>query len=60
MKQRSKPLTVRGTRTCTLVRLRDTVNPFQYVNRTKAMPAETHLFLCRSDNYGVLLHDPES
>src|SRR6185369_4772379 len=24
------------------------------------MPAETHLFLCRSDNYGVLLHDSES
>ncbi len=22
------------------------------------MPAETGLFLCRSDNYGVLLHDP--
>jgi hydroxyacylglutathione hydrolase len=26
----------------------------------KAMPAETRLFLCRSDNYGVLLHDPAS
>ena len=24
------------------------------------MPAETRLFLCRSDNYGVLLHDPET
>ncbi len=24
------------------------------------MPAETRLFLCRSDNYGVLLHDPVS
>lgn len=24
------------------------------------MPAETHLFLCLKDNYGVLLHDPES
>jgi hydroxyacylglutathione hydrolase len=24
------------------------------------MPAETHLFLCLTDNYGVLLHDPES
>ena len=24
------------------------------------MPAETRLFLCRSDNYGVLLHDPAS
>jgi hydroxyacylglutathione hydrolase len=24
------------------------------------MPAEIRLFLCRSDNYGVLLHDPES
>ena len=24
------------------------------------MPAETHLFLCRSDNYGVLLHDSDS
>src|ERR1051325_2039900 len=22
------------------------------------MPAQTHLFLCLSDNYGVLLHDP--
>ena len=24
----------------------------------KRMPAEIRLFLCRSDNYGVLLHDP--
>ncbi len=24
------------------------------------MPAETHLFLCRQDNYGVLLHDAAS
>jgi hydroxyacylglutathione hydrolase len=24
------------------------------------MPAETHLFRCLSDNYGVLLHDPDS
>ena len=24
------------------------------------MPAKTHLFLCLKDNYGVLLHDPES
>ena len=24
------------------------------------MPAETRLFRCRSDNYGVLLHDPQS
>jgi hydroxyacylglutathione hydrolase len=24
------------------------------------MPAETRLFLCRSDNYGVLVHDPET
>lgn len=24
------------------------------------MPAETRLFICRSDNYGVLLHDPDS
>jgi len=24
------------------------------------MPAETRLFRCRSDNYGVLLHDPET
>jgi hydroxyacylglutathione hydrolase len=24
------------------------------------MPADTRLFRCRSDNYGVLLHDPES
>ncbi len=24
------------------------------------MPAETHLFKCLSDNYGVLLHDPDS
>ncbi len=22
------------------------------------MPAETHLFPCLKDNYGVLLHDP--
>ena len=24
------------------------------------MPAQTHLFLCLQDNFGVLLHDPES
>jgi len=24
------------------------------------MPAETHLFLCLKDNYGVLLHDPDT
>jgi len=24
------------------------------------MPAETRLFLCLNDNYGVLLHDPAS
>jgi len=24
------------------------------------MPAQTHLFLCLKDNYGVLLHDPQS
>jgi hydroxyacylglutathione hydrolase len=24
------------------------------------MPAQTHLFLCLKDNYGVLLHDPET
>jgi hydroxyacylglutathione hydrolase len=24
------------------------------------MPAETHLFACLNDNYGVLLHDPDS
>jgi hydroxyacylglutathione hydrolase len=24
------------------------------------MPAETHLFVCLNDNYGVLLHDPAS
>jgi hydroxyacylglutathione hydrolase len=24
------------------------------------MPAETHLFVCLKDNYGVLLHDPSS
>ena len=24
------------------------------------MPAQTRLFPCRSDNYGVLLHDPET
>jgi hydroxyacylglutathione hydrolase len=27
---------------------------------TKAMPAQSYLFPCLSDNYGVLLHDPES
>src|SRR5712691_806733 len=26
----------------------------------KHMPAQTHLFLCLKDNYGVLLHDPAS
>jgi hydroxyacylglutathione hydrolase len=26
----------------------------------KTMPAQTYLFPCLSDNYGVLLHDPES
>ena len=25
-----------------------------------AMPAETHLFVCLKDNYGVLLHDPST
>src|SRR5881227_1326030 len=25
-----------------------------------AMPAETHIFLCLKDNYGVLLHDPST
>ena len=24
------------------------------------MPAETHLFICLKDNYGVLLHDPST
>ena len=24
------------------------------------MPAHVHQFLCLSDNYGVLLHDPET
>jgi len=24
------------------------------------MPAETKLFVCLKDNYGVLLHDPSS
>ena len=24
------------------------------------MPAQTRLFLCLKDNFGVLLHDPES
>jgi hydroxyacylglutathione hydrolase len=24
------------------------------------MPAETHIFLCLKDNYGVLLHDPST
>jgi hydroxyacylglutathione hydrolase len=38
----------------------DTVNPFQKAKRTEPMPAETRLFTCRSDNYGVLLHDPQS
>jgi hydroxyacylglutathione hydrolase len=37
-----------------------TVNPFQNAERTEPMPAETRIFTCRSDNYGVLLHDPES
>ncbi len=26
----------------------------------RSLPAETRLFHCRSDNYGVLLHDPET
>src|SRR5580704_3600891 len=26
--------------------------------KTLPMPAQTHLFLCLQDNYGVLLHDP--
>ncbi len=38
---------------------RVTVNLFQTMTRT-LMPAETRLFRCRSDNYGVLLHDPDS
>src|ERR1700738_1829632 len=28
--------------------------------KTLPMPAQTHLFLCLQDNYGVLLHDPQS
>jgi hydroxyacylglutathione hydrolase len=28
--------------------------------RTIDMPAKTHLFLCLKDNYGVLVHDPDS
>jgi hydroxyacylglutathione hydrolase len=60
MKRCTKPLTVRNARTCKTVQSHDTVNLFQNTKRTKAMPAETRLFLCRSDNYGVLLHDPES
>ena len=43
-----------------IIHPRDTVNPFQKANRTMPMPAETRLFPCRSDNYGVLLHDPAS
>ena len=43
-----------------IIHLRDTVNPFRKANRTMPMPAETRLFPCRSDNYGVLLHDPGS
>jgi hydroxyacylglutathione hydrolase len=27
---------------------------------TSAMPAQTNLFLCLKDNFGVLLHDPQS
>src|SRR3979490_234054 len=29
-------------------------------NGTTAMSAQTHLFPCLQDNYGVLLHDPDS
>ena len=44
-----------------IIHPRDTVNLFQNAKRTKRpMPAETRLFLCRSDNYGVLLRDPDS
>src|SRR5471032_117287 len=28
--------------------------------RKRAMPAETHIFPCLKDNYGVLLHDPST
>src|SRR6202142_3004856 len=43
----------------------ETIHPHATVNATRrptrtAMPAETRLFLCLKDNYGVLLHDPES
>jgi len=44
---------------CTAIHPRDTVNSLR-LEGIKLMPAETHLFRCRSDNYGVLLHDPES
>src|SRR5438105_4460939 len=39
-----------------------TIHPHATVNghEDDAMPAETHLFRCLSDNYGVLLHDPDS
>jgi hydroxyacylglutathione hydrolase len=42
------------------IRSRDTVNRLQYVHRIQPMPAEIRLFRCLSDNYGVLLHDPDS
>src|SRR5689334_9924895 len=48
---------------CNFIHPRDTVNSLLRANRikgTKLMPAEIRLFRCRSDNYGVLLHDPES
>src|ERR1039458_6972765 len=45
---------------CTAFHPRDTVNAITRSNRIKPMPAETRLFLCLKDNYGVLLHDPAS
>jgi hydroxyacylglutathione hydrolase len=59
MKPHSKPLTAEYVE-CTINQPRGTVNPFPNVKRIKIMPAETRLFICRSDNYGVLLHDPGS
>src|SRR5579872_3531827 len=56
---RSNPLTVRNLRACMMLHRRVTVNLFQTTMRT-LMPAEIRLFRCRSDNYGVLLHDPDS
>jgi hydroxyacylglutathione hydrolase len=53
-----KPLTRWNMQACMAIHPHDTVNVLIGTTRTIPMPAQTRLFMCRSDNFGVLLHDP--